>query len=87
MECIRLYTVYKQSRARFSNDNIGFLTHALKIPRNDAIALCGAKPSKKSNGWIGDSSKKVTCPKCLQKLSTINKKVEFFYDNTLDVNF
>ena len=87
MATISIYTAYKQGLSRSSNDNIGNLTHALKIPRNDAVALCGAKPSKKSNGWIGDSSKTVTCPKCLEKLDSINKKIEFVYDGSMDVGF
>ena len=87
MTTISIYTAYKQGMSRSSNDNIGNLTHALKIPRNDAVALCGAKPSKKSNGWIGDSNKKVTCSKCLDKLNAIGKKIEFIYDSSLDVGF
>ncbi len=87
MVAISLYTAYKQGMSRSSNDNIGNLTHALKIPRNDAVALCGAKPSKKSNGWIGDSSKKVTCSECLNKINSIGKKIEFVYDDSLDVLF
>jgi hypothetical protein len=87
MQSIVIYPAYKLGRSRSDRDNIGNLTHALKIPRNDAVALCGAKPSKKSNGWIGDSNKKVTYPKCLEKLNTIGKKIEFIYDNSLDVGF
>jgi len=49
--------------------------------------LCGAKPGKRSNGWIGDSNKKVTCPKCLEKLNAIGKKIEFVYNENLDVGF
>ena len=87
METISIYTAYKQGMGRSSSDNIGNLTHALKIPRNDAVALCGVRPSKKSNGWTGDSSKAVTCPKCLGKLNSIDKKIELTYDNSLDVGF
>lgn len=87
MNTISIYPVYKQGMCRSASDNIGNFTHALKIPRNDAVALCGVKPSKKSNGWIGDSNKKVTCPKCLEKLNAIGKKIEFIYDNNLDVGF
>ena len=80
MEAILIYTAYKQGMSRISNDNTGNLTHALKIPRNDEVALCGAKPGKKSNGWIGDSSKKVTYHQCLEKLNSIDKKIEFAYN-------
>ncbi|WP_457748757.1 hypothetical protein [Sulfurimonas sp.] len=87
MNIVSIYPAYKQGMSRSSSDNIGNLTHALKIPRNDAAALCGAKPGKRSNGWIGDSKKKVTCLKCLEKLNAIGKKIEFIYDESLDVGF
>ena len=80
LNTITIYPAYKQGLERIGSDNISNITHALKIPRNDTVALCGAKPSKESNGWVGDSNKKVTCPKCLEKLNAIDKKIEFTYD-------
>ena len=32
-------------------------------------ALCGAKPGDRGNGWGGYKGDKVTCPRCLKKLS------------------
>jgi len=87
MNTITIYPAYKQGMCRSSNDMIGNMTHALKIPRNRAVALCGAKTGRSSNGWIGDCNKKVTCPKCLEKLNAIGKKIEFVYDDSLDVGF
>lgn len=87
MNEISLYTASLQGSCRSGSDNTGFYVHALKIPRNDAVALCGEAPGKKSNGWTGDSSRVVTCPKCLDKISTINKKIEFVCDSNLDVGF
>ena len=83
MISIRLYTVYKRDMSENNDDNIENLTHVLKIPRSNAVALCEAKPSGKSSGWISDSSKIVTCPKCLEKLSTTRKKIELIYDNSI----
>jgi len=87
MTMINIYTACKQGRARSGSDIVGNTTHALKIPKNRAIALCGTKPSGKSNGWIGDSSKKVTCPKCLKKLDMIDNKIKLVYPKDIDMGF
>jgi len=39
-DAVTIYPAYKLGISRSSNDNIGNLTHALKIPRNNAAALC-----------------------------------------------
>jgi hypothetical protein len=35
---------------------------------NGYVALCGAKPGRRSAGWSSHAGVAVTCPKCLRKL-------------------
>ena len=50
----------------------GTLFHA--VPDNSRIALCGAKPGRRSAGWRGDDKANdeqgaVSCKRCLAKLN------------------
>ena len=47
----------------------GKLSHLIEDCRN--IALCGAKPGKRSNGWSIYDETEVTCKKCLDRLMKV----------------
>lgn len=51
----------------------GTLFHALPVG-NGYVALCGAKPGRRSVGW-SDYGKhnEVTCPRCIAKLAKIKQ--------------
>jgi hypothetical protein len=47
------------------------------IPNDDyriQVGMCGAKPGRRSVGWINETDLEVTCPKCLFKLVKVNDK-------------
>lgn len=44
----------------------GRLYHA--VPDDGYIALCGAKPGRRSAGWSSHLGTEVTCRRCLRKL-------------------
>jgi len=46
----------------------GRLFHA--VQRGDHVALCGAKPGRRSVGWSTDEGERVTCARCLSKVKT-----------------
>lgn len=48
----------------------GVLFHAVVCE----TALCGAKPGRLSAGWSIEQGDKVTCDKCLKKLSKLMNK-------------
>lgn len=45
----------------------GRLYHAL--PEDGYVALCGAKPGRRSVGWSSHTGTEVTCPRCLKRLA------------------
>jgi hypothetical protein len=45
----------------------GTLFHA--VPTDHYMALCGAKPGRRSAGWSAYSGEAVTCAPCLRKLN------------------
>jgi hypothetical protein len=58
-------------RCRSGGDSTGTRYHAVPDGRPESwqLALCGAKPGERSNGWstrIGDA---VTCPRCLKRMA------------------
>lgn len=50
-----------------------------EIPNDDYeadVALCGARPGRRSVGWATENELPVDCPKCLKKLETKPMSVE-----------
>ena len=47
----------------------GSRSHA--VPDGSLTAMCGATYGKRSAGWSENEEDKVTCPKCLSKLSRL----------------
>jgi len=45
------------------------------VPADDRgvayVALCGAKPGRRSAGWSSYPGEAVTCPRCLRKLEGV----------------
>ena len=59
-------------RQRSDNENGGSIAHA--VPGDAAYcftpALCGVVPGRRSIGWSSWVPERVTCPRCLRKLTT-----------------
>lgn len=53
-------------RNGFERDS-GRVSHA--VPRDEIKALCGTEPGRTSVGWSAYASDKVTCPRCLAKMT------------------
>lgn len=50
----------------------GSLWHAIdQGPGRGWVALCGARPGRRSAGWSAYAGERVTCPRCLRKLAAV----------------
>lgn len=58
----------KAGSCRSGSDRTGNIAHAI-LKGGNGNAVCGTYPQGKSAGWSSYESEKVTCPKCLSKLS------------------
>ncbi len=55
----------------------GTLVHAVEF--SNPRALCGAKPGKRSVGWVRPVGTVVTCPRCLRRLGPTPTQVMSAY--------
>ena len=52
----------------------GTRTHAVMITERFGFAVCGAKPGRRSVGWVSPyKSREITCPRCLKKIQAVTK--------------
>jgi len=58
--------------ARSGSDRSGNVYHAVVVGQD--VALCGATYGKHSAGWSEYHGAAVTCPRCIRKLKTRERK-------------
>lgn len=46
--------------------------HAIKRGNWYDASLCGAKCGRTAYGWVEEESEKITCPKCLKNIESLN---------------
>lgn len=67
-----IFYTYLVGRNRTATERTGTLMHAIEGDGKSypmfGKAICGAQPSRRSNGWSEYRADAATCPKCLKKL-------------------
>jgi hypothetical protein len=76
-----IYT-YLTGRGRTGSDSTGPLIHAVDTDDsypNFTVAVCGAEPGPRSNGWSEYRAATPTCPKCIKRLEEVTGDYDPYY--------